>query len=70
MNKKWLGWFWCKMTGGHHYSFTTLHSHLDTDRNVYIFRNRCQMCGKVDKWEVPADNILPELVRNEADDGN
>lgn len=63
--KEWLRKTWCGLTGGHYYSFTTLHSHFDEKRNVYTFSNHCQKCGKVDKWEVPADDILPELVRNE-----
>ena len=65
--KKWLKKLWCFLTGGHAYSDLTLHAHYNEERMVYVFRNRCAKCGKPDRWEVPAEQILPELVRNEVE---
>lgn len=67
---KWLKKVWCIITFGHEYEVETLHVHYDPDRKVYVFRNRCAKCGEWDKWEVPEENILPELVRNEVDFGD
>lgn len=65
--KKWLKKLWCKLTGGHRYSGLTLHAHYVPERKVYVFRNCCAKCGAWDKWEVPEDNILPEIVRSEVE---
>lgn len=62
--KKWLKKVWCFLTGGHEYDVESLHSHYDPSAEEYTFRNCCVKCGKWDKWVVPADNIMPELVRN------
>lgn len=65
--KKWLKRVWCLLSGGHLYEAETLHSTYYPHREVFQFRNCCCKCGKWDKWEVPVENILPELVRNEVD---
>lgn len=51
--------FWCWITGGHTYADINLQSCYDECNMMFTFRNRCCKCGKVDKWEVPAENILP-----------
>jgi len=61
---KWWKKFWCWITGGHAYLAMNLQSHYDEMNMVYRFRNRCTKCGKVDEWEVPAENILPKRKRN------
>jgi hypothetical protein len=62
--KKFLKRVWCFLTGGHQYEVETLHSTYYPKTGLFLFRNYCAKCGKWDKWVVPADNIMPELVRN------
>lgn len=58
--KRWWKKFWCWITGGHTYACVNLQSCYDERDMMYTFRNRCCKCGKEDKWEVPAENLLPK----------
>ena len=65
--KRFFKKLWCILTGGHAYSDLTLHAHYNAERDVFVYRNHCAKCGAREKWEVPGDMILPELVRNEVE---
>lgn len=54
----------CKIVGGHKYSNTNIQTHYDEISHNYRFRNRCLRCGKYKEWEVPLENLIPQIAIN------
>lgn len=60
---KWWKKVWCWLTGGHRYSDFTMVCRYNSLTGEYIFRNRCEKCGKPIERKFVAEHVLPVMLR-------